>query len=90
MELMWFCLGIVLIACLWGLENWNSKRETKLTFLGWGSSLITIIAFLFTIAWSISSAIEGETQSAGMGLVLFGGGTLLLFAINLRLIRRAN
>lgn len=90
MELMWFCLGVFLIACLWVLGNWNSKRANKLTFLGWGSSSLTLLAFLFTIAWSISSAIEGETQSAGMGLVFFGGATLLLFAITLRLIKRAN
>lgn len=90
MELMWFCLGGFLIICLWALRSWNSKRSIKLSFLGWGSSSITLFAFLFTIAWFVGSVIEGETQSAGMGLVFFGGGTLLLFAITLRLIKRSN
>ena len=90
MGLMWFCLGAILIACLWYLISWNSKRSIKLSRLGWASSLITLLAFLFTIAWAVSSAIEGEAQAAGAGLLFFGGGTLLLFAVTRRLIKRSN
>ena len=90
MGLMWFCLGGFLIVCLWCLISWNSRRSAKLSLLGWVSSLITLLAFLFTVAWSVSSVIEGETQAAGAGLVFFGGGTLLLFAVTLRLIKRSN
>ena len=90
MNLMWFCIGVILIVGFWALRSWNSKRSTKLTLLGWGSSSITLLSFLFTIAWSVSSTMEGETQSAGMGLVFFGGATLLFFAVTLRLTKRSN
>ena len=90
MALMWFCLGGFLIICLWCLISWNSQRSAKLSLLGWGSSLVTLLAFLFTVAWSVSSVIEGEAQAAGAGLVFFGGGTLLLLAVTLRLVKRSN
>ncbi len=49
----------------------------------WHSWLIAISGLtliLFTIAWSVTSVLEGEPQAAGMGLIFFGvPGTILIF-----------
>ncbi len=89
MGLMWFSLGSIFAIALWGLSAWNIKRDVKLSILGWGISLITLFSFLFTIAWSVSSFIEGEIQAAGAGLLFFGSMTLLLFSITFRVVKKS-
>jgi len=87
MGVMWFCLGAVFVGILWSLFAWNKKRNIKISIFGWGILLLTLFSLLFTIAWSVSSFIEGEIQAAGAGLLFFGSVTLLLFAIAFRIIK---
>ena len=90
MDLMWFFLGACLILSLWALVTWNKKRRRRISISGWIWIIMTLITFLFTIAWSFSSLYEGETKAAGMGLLVFGGLTLILFTIASRLIKRSD
>jgi len=86
MGLMWFCLGSLFILALWGLFTWNRRRASAFTPLSWIVLLLTVLQFLFTIAWTVSSMIEGEGQAAGMGLLTFGFITFVLMAFAHRLL----
>ena len=88
MGLMWFCLGSLSTLALWGLVTWNGRQERKFSPLSWIMFLVTLLAFLFTSAWTVSSMVEHEPQAAGMGLLVFGFITLVLAAITGRLLKR--
>ncbi len=86
MGLMWFCLGSLFILALWGLFTWNRKRASAFTPLSWVVLLMTVLQAIFTIAWTVSSMIEGEGQAAAIGLLTFGFITLVLMAFAHRLL----
>ena len=89
MGLMWFFLGSLFALALWGLFSWNGRRAKKFTPLSWVVLLATLFQALFTIAWTVSSMIEGEPRAAGMGLLFFGFFTLALMALSRRLLTSA-
>lgn len=81
MSLLWFILGTCLVFIIWIFKNWILKNKIKLSWLSWvGIVTSTILAF-FTTAWSVSCIIEGENQAAGMGLLIFGGLTLIVIGL---------
>ncbi|MCP3875146.1 MAG: dehalogenase [Desulfobacteraceae bacterium] len=57
------------------------KRKYIIKWYAWIMMITGIVILLFTIAWSLSSVVENEPQSAGMSLIVFGvpGLCLLLF-----------
>ncbi len=57
------------------------NRKYIIKWYAWITMITGIVISLFTIAWSLSSVVENEPQSAGMGLIFFGvpGLCLLLF-----------
>lgn len=67
---------------------WLMKLKQKYTFtLGaWFFISSGLMILLFALAWAISSLIEFENQAAGMGLLIFGGSSLICFSIAARLI----
>jgi hypothetical protein len=81
MYLLIFFLGAAVVMLIWLLYAWISKRRVKLSFLSWCGIAITIILAFFTAAWSTSSLIEGENRAAGVGLLLFGGLTLIILGL---------
>lgn len=82
MGLMWFTLGGLTSLIFMGLyKSWKAGATWK-TFL---PAVTGVLLFLFGIAWSVSSAIEGEPQSAAMGLVFFSIPGLMLALLGYRL-----
>lgn len=85
MGLMWFVIGIftalISVGCY---KLWKSGANWKTFLPGIAGALL----FLFGLAWSVSSAIEQEPQSAAMGLVFFSIPGLLLMLLGYRLFPR--
>jgi membrane-bound acyltransferase YfiQ involved in biofilm formation len=78
-EILFFLLGAFTILSINALLYFKKRYAFK-----WYSTLIAaggIFLGLFTIAWAVSSIIEGEPRSAGMGILIFGVSTLICFAI---------
>lgn len=88
MGIMWFLLGVLTSGSAWFVVSWAGRQKTKPSVSVWAGIVLTILTGLFTIAWSGSSLFKGETQSASMGVIVFGGITLLLFIITTVLNRR--
>ena len=77
--MLFFGLGVLSTLLGLGLIQLNVKHRFK-----WHAWLLTVTASfltIFTIAWSVSSVLEGETQAANMGLVTFGLPALILFGV---------
>jgi len=82
MGLMWFIIGLmVAFLAIGGYKLWKQGANWK-TFL---PSIVGALLFLFGVAWSVSSAIEGEPQSAAMGLVFFSIPGILLVLVGYKL-----
>jgi len=87
MGIMWFVLGGLLCLAFWALYRLNGRREEKFTPLVWIMFMITVLQSLFTIAWVVTSIVEGESQAAAMGLLFFGFITLGLAGITRRFVK---
>lgn len=81
MELMWFALGAVAVGIVWSLQVWMTKKQPVLSWGSWAGIVTEVFLVLFTLAWVISSIEEGENQAAGMGLLVIGGCSLVVFAL---------
>ncbi len=79
MEIMWFFLGCLTIAFALAVYNWKNKKEISLSWLAWSGIIISAGILFFALAWSISSLAEGEPQAAGMGMLIFGGLSIIIF-----------
>jgi len=84
MALMWFLTGGAVVAAAVAINKMIKAKKAKLSVVSWICLILSIFFALFAFIWSISSIIEGENQAAGMGLVLFGGATLILVALSRR------
>jgi hypothetical protein len=90
MNTLAFILGASIILFAWGLTSWKIKTKIRLSWLSWLGILLAVLLAFFTIAWSITSIIEGETQAAGMGLLIFGILTFLVIGLTRKRIIRDN
>ena len=83
-EILFFCLGVMTTLMVVGLIYWNKRyriRKWVLPIIIFGFFLL-----LFCVAWSVSSLIEGEAQSARMGIQLFGLPAIILLVLGRRLV----
>ena len=83
-EIMFFLLGVCATLGIWGMVFFNKNRVIK--WHTWLVACFTIFMFLFTVAWSWSSVLEGEPQAASLGLVFFGIPTVILAFVTRTLI----
>lgn len=78
-EILFYLLGALTILSINALLYFKKRYTFK-----WYATALAgcgIFLGLFTIAWTVSSIIEGEPRSAGMGLLLFGVSTLICLAV---------
>ena len=83
-EILFFILGAMTVLLINGIVFLRRRypfRWYAALLAGLGSLLL-----IFTVAWSVSSIIEGETRSAGMGLLVFGVQALICFALTRQLV----
>lgn len=87
-EILFFMLGVIFTLSVGGLYNIN--KRFKLSGLTWSLLGIGLFLFLFAVAWSASSVLEGEPRAASMGVVVFGIPSLLLITLGMRLVLKKN
>ena len=68
-EILFFWLGVITTLLVGGLV-WLNQKYTFNWYI-WTLSISGAILLVFTIAWSVSSVLEGEPQAANMGLLFF-------------------
>ncbi len=83
-EILFFSLGVITTLLVYGLIRLN--RSHNFQWYTWILAVTTIFLIVFTIAWSVSSVLEGEPQAANMGLLVFGVPSLVLFGITKRIL----
>jgi len=81
---MWFITGAAIIIFAVIIRNKINEKNLSLSWPTWAGMILTAFFVLFAFTWSVSSIIEGENQAAGMGLVFFGGASLIGFALTRR------
>ena len=85
-EMLFFFLGALTTLLVGGLLYLQRIYDVR-----WFANLMAgtgILLLVFTIAWSVSSVLEGEPQAANMGLMIFGMPSLLLMALSRRFMQR--
>ena len=90
MSFMWFIMGAIIVGIVWVIYSWIKNNQVTLSWPVWTGMIIGILLGLFSVAWAISSIIEGENQSAGMGLLVFGGFTLIVFFLTRKKFKKDN
>ncbi len=91
MELIFgFILGVIGMAIIWALTVWVARKEVKLSWLSIGGIALDLFLLLFTLAWMQASFAERENQAGGMGLLIIGGLTLVIFFLTRRQLARDN
>lgn len=81
MGLMWFIMGCLVTIVVYSAFNLRKKGANWKTFL---PGILGALIFIFGLAWSVSSVLEGVPQSAAMGLVFFGIPGILLVLLGYR------
>lgn len=84
MSLFWFILGALVTLAIGFVYFLHTSR--KFNVLSWLLAIGTVLMGAFTIAWSVASIAENEMQAAGMGVLIFGGITIVMILITRKLI----
>ena len=87
-EKLFFLLGFMTAFIIVGLYVWN--RAYRFKWNDWTLLILGFFLLVFSIAWSVSSVLEGEPRAASMGLVFFGVPGLLILTVARRfLVKRS-
>jgi len=71
-------MGAAIVGIIWAMTSWLKGNDVSLSWQVWTGLIIGIVLVLFCIAWVASSIVEGENQSAGMGILIFGSVSLII------------
>lgn len=83
-EILFFILGAMTVLSINGIVFLRKRYPFR-----WYSTMVAGLGaflILFTVAWSVSSILEGETRSAGMGILVFGVQALICFGLTRQLV----
>jgi len=87
-EILFFMLGVISTLIAVGLFTWN--KQAGFNWKAWTVLILGSFLMVFSIAWSVSSVLEGEPRAASMGLVVFGIPGLILMALGRNVVARQN
>ena len=82
-EILFFILGIITTLGVGAVYYYNKKY--KFNAGAWASIGFGLFLFIFCIAWSFSSILEGEPRASSMGMVIFGIPSIILLVLGRRL-----
>jgi len=82
-EILFFTLGVITTLGITTVVYYN--RKFKFNAGAWASIGIGLFLFIFSIAWSISSILEGEPRASSMGMLVFGIPSIILLILGRRL-----
>ena len=83
-QILFFVLGILTMIFVAVLIR--SNKNYKFNWGAWILGILGAFLFIFTVAWSVSSVIEGEPRAASMGMVVFGIPALIMLFLTRRLV----
>ncbi len=83
-EILFYVMGALTVLLIWGLFGLMRKYSFSLPAIILAA--LGILGILFTLMWFFSSLIEGELQSANMGLTMFGIFSLCCFGVARQLV----
>jgi hypothetical protein len=78
MSLEGFIIGILVSVGVWYLTK---VKRPAFKPIEWGLLVVTVVMAIFTIAFvstMMSEPLPGAPRAAGIGALIFGGGTVLL------------
>ena len=78
-EIMFFWLGV--LSTLAVVLMIYLHRTYGFDWKAWIMTGFGAFLFVFCVAWSVSSVLEGEPQAAALGLVFFGSPAIILFLL---------
>ncbi|TLX77636.1 hypothetical protein E9993_03055 [Labilibacter sediminis] len=87
-EILFFVLGV--ITTLGIATTVYYHRKFKFNAGAWASIGIGLFLFVFTIAWSVSSVLEGEPRASSMGMIIFGIPSIILLVLGRKLALKNN
>lgn len=82
-EILFFLLGVLTTLGISTVVFYN--RKFKFNIGAWASIGMGLFLFIFSIAWSISSILEGEPRASSMGMLVFGIPSIILLILGRRL-----
>lgn len=75
-EILFYLLGV--LSCLFVVGLYKYHKQINFNALSWSLLGLGGFLFIFCLAWSVSSVLEGVPRAASMGLVVFGIPSILL------------
>ena len=81
MALLWFFLGGLLVACIGTLGSWIKGNGVSLGIVSGIGIIFGGLLLFFTMAWCVTSFIEGESQAGIMGLLFFGVPAVIVLVL---------
>lgn len=82
-EILFFLLGVITTLGIATVVFYN--RKFKFNIGAWASIGMGVFLFIFSIAWSVSSILEGEPRASSMGMLVFGIPSIILLILGRRL-----
>ncbi|AET69294.1 hypothetical protein Desor_3836 [Desulfosporosinus orientis DSM 765] len=80
MILFWILMGTILASGVW----YGVLKFKGLSWWQWGLYGVLLLWLAFSLGWIVTSLVEGEVQSAGMGTLIFGGIEIILLIVFFR------
>jgi len=82
-EVLFFMLGILSTIGTFSVVYYYKKIHFSIPVLL--TICLGVFLLVFSVAWSVSSMLEGEPRAASMGMVVFGIPSLILIVLGRRL-----
>ena len=83
-EVLFFVLGVISTLLVLGFVLLN--KQYQLDWKSWTAMVFGALLLVFSVAWSVSSVLEGEPRAASMGMVFFGIPGLIVLLLSRRLV----
>lgn len=81
MTVMWSVLSALFILALWGMQSILSYRSITFNVGQWVGYLVWLLWTLFGIAFVWTSIAEGESRATRVGMLIFGGTSVIIAAV---------